>query len=83
MLLNSKSNMLKLVSVNIEGELHIDLITSFLEKEMPDVVALQEVFEADFQDFKNKLGMNGVFAPMAIVPQFKTLMLCCDSKHLH
>ncbi|MCL9971862.1 MAG: endonuclease/exonuclease/phosphatase family protein [Candidatus Pacebacteria bacterium] len=36
---------LKLVSINIEGDKHWDSILPFLEKEGPEVLCLQEVFE--------------------------------------
>ncbi len=37
----------KLVTANIEGDLHLDLVKPFLALQKPDVVCLQEVFEPD------------------------------------
>lgn len=39
--------MLKLISLNIERSKHLDRILPFFQKERPDVLCLQEVFEAD------------------------------------
>tara|TARA_Y100000310_G_C20521284_1_gene733800 strand:+ start:194 stop:922 length:729 start_codon:yes stop_codon:yes gene_type:complete len=53
--------MIKLVDINIEGAKHLDRVRPFLEKEKPDVICLQEVFEVDLQDFAKRLGMKYVF----------------------
>ncbi len=57
--------MMKLVSANIEGDLHLDKVSAFLQHQNPDVVCLQEVFQRDVpillgQDFK------GEFLPMCL-----------------
>ncbi len=39
--------MIRLVSANIEGDLHLDLVLPFLRKQQPDVICLQEVFGSD------------------------------------
>lgn len=57
---------LKLISINIEGRKHLDLVLPFLREQNPDVVCLQEVYEPDFQMFINALGMKGHFAPMTL-----------------
>ena len=36
---------MKLVSVNIEGDKHLPLVRALLEKEMPDVVCMCEVLK--------------------------------------
>jgi len=56
--------MIKLVSVNIEGDKHLDLVEAFLHKEQPDVVCLQEVFKSDFLKLEEKLEMTGIFKSM-------------------
>lgn len=56
--------MLKLVSVNIETDRHLDLALPFLLKENPDVICLQEVFAVDLHLFEEKLGMQSVFSPV-------------------
>ena len=54
---------MKLISINIETDLHYDTLFPFLENEKPDVICMQEVIEDQFEMFKNKLGMKGVFKP--------------------
>lgn len=58
---------IKLVSVNIELTKHLDLVREFLQKEKPDVVCLQEVYESDLKDFAKQLGMLEVFAQMSLI----------------
>ncbi len=55
---------LKLISLNIEGEAHIDLQRLFLNRSNAELICLQEIFESTFNDLKRSLGMYGVFAPM-------------------
>ncbi len=57
-------NLLKLISLNVEGHKHFDLQMAFLKAESPDVLCLQEVLESDFEFIKSSLLMNGYFAPM-------------------
>lgn len=56
--------MTKIVSVNVEGARHLDLIGGFLEAENPEVVFLQEAFEDDTKLFAKHFGMELVYAPM-------------------
>lgn len=56
--------MLKVVSINIERDLHHDLVTDFLLKEQPDVVCMQEVFKEDLEMYSSVLSMDYIFAPM-------------------
>jgi len=55
---------LKLITLNIEGDCHLDLIKLFLIKESADVICLQEIFEEDFFLLQQYLKMEGKFAPM-------------------
>ena len=64
---------MKLISINIEGQLHVDVVRELLTKEQPDVVALQEVFENDFEYLKDVLHMEGVFVPMARMAPYGSL----------
>jgi endonuclease/exonuclease/phosphatase family metal-dependent hydrolase len=57
---------LSLVSLNIEGDRHLDKVLHFLKEHSPDVLCLQEVFEKDFQLFEKAVG-SGIFAPMNFV----------------
>ncbi len=54
----------KLISLNIEMNRHFDRFLPFLEKEKPDIVALQEVSEYDFPRLQEALGMEGRYEPM-------------------
>ena len=47
---------LKLISLNIERSKHLGTVLSFLEKQQPDVVCLQEVVENDVTRFAAVLG---------------------------
>jgi len=47
----------KLITLNIEGDSHLDLVTDFLRKEQADVVCLQEVFELDLLYLLQKTGL--------------------------
>ncbi len=61
---------MKLVSLNIEGHRHLEeRVLPFIQHEQPDVVCLQEVFEADVPRIKSALGMEGHFVPVAQVDQ--------------
>ena len=55
--------MLSLVSVNIEGDRHLDRVLPFLAERAPDVVCVQELFEKDVPHFESAIG-SGVFVPM-------------------
>lgn len=57
----------KIVSVNIEGAKHLDRVVPFLERERPDIVCLQEVFEPDVQSFAKLLDMEYAFAPNVLM----------------
>lgn len=55
--------MFKLFSLNIEGDRHIDKITSFLQREEPDVICFQEVFKVDLPIFEKTLRTKAFFIP--------------------
>ncbi len=58
---------IKLVSLNIEMDRHVDRVIPFLLKENPDVVCLQEVLERDVPTLAEALHMRGDFVPVSIV----------------
>lgn len=60
--------MLKLISINIEDEKHIERVLDFVSREKPDVLCLQELLERDRPVFEKALGTRSVFAPMGILP---------------
>ncbi len=55
--------MVKIISLNIQEDFHIDKISKFLTTEKADVVCLQEVFKSDVRHFEKLLGMQSFFAP--------------------
>ncbi len=52
---------MKLISLNIEGSRHLDLVLPFLKAEAPDVICLQEFLQKDFSLFEKELGMRGTY----------------------
>jgi mRNA deadenylase 3'-5' endonuclease subunit Ccr4 len=52
---------MKLLSLNIQNNLHNQIVLDFLKKEEPSVVCFQECLEEDFEFFKKELGFQGVF----------------------
>lgn len=64
---------IKLVSVNIEMNRHLDAVLSFLTKERPDVVCFQELLQRDVEHFARVLGLRARFEPMATLksPMFE------------
>ena len=54
----------KIVSINIERQKHLESVKSFLETEKPDVVCMQELHKSDVMMFAELLDMMYVFEPM-------------------
>lgn len=54
---------LKIISINIEKNKHYDSVLNFIDKEVPDVVCMQEVPET-FLSYLNERGFKTEFAPM-------------------
>jgi len=54
----------KLITLNIEKNKHLHTVVPFLKKEKPDVLCLQEVYDSDFEKYKEASGLDGVFIPM-------------------
>jgi len=61
-----KTDIISLISLNIERDKHLERIIPFLKKQRPDVVCLQEVYRKDFLRLKKLLKMNGRFVPMSM-----------------
>lgn len=55
---------IKVISLNIERDKHLDLLIPFFQKEKADVLLLQEVLEENLGFFQKKLGVNYVFVPL-------------------
>ena len=60
---------MKLISVNIEKDRHLERVIPFLKKEHPDVICLQEVFESDCVDIARSFSMHAEYVPITIVPR--------------
>lgn len=56
---------MKIISINIERDLHTDTVVPFLKKEAPDVVCFQEIFEDELSFYETELNMDYFFKPMA------------------
>lgn len=41
--------MKKLLTLNVEGDKHLDLVRAFIEREDPDIICLQELFEGNMR----------------------------------
>ncbi|MEA2056412.1 MAG: hypothetical protein U9O78_01685, partial [Patescibacteria group bacterium] len=52
---------MKLISVNIEGDKHLDKVLPFLKKEQANVICLQEIYEHQQKNFEKELKMNSFF----------------------
>lgn len=56
---------LSLLSLNIEGQKHFDLVKKLIGERKSDVVLFQEVFQPDLEEFSSQLGYkNSLFSPM-------------------
>ncbi len=58
---------MKIITLNIEGDSHLNKVIPFLKSERPDVVCLQEAFEVDLELFKQELGLEGFFVPTCVI----------------
>lgn len=61
--------MLRIASVNIEFNRHLDRVVPFLKKENADVVLLNELLEEDIPLFELELNMKCFFVPILIMPE--------------
>lgn len=61
--------MLKIVSVNIEGDNHFDTVLALLEREKPDIVCMQEVYEADLPLLISKISSDYRYLQLSTVTQ--------------
>lgn len=58
---------MKIISLNIEFDKHLDLILPFFKKESPDVLLLQEILEENLEFLKRELDMSYCFTPLVKV----------------
>ena len=61
---STMSSTIALVSINIEGDKHLDNVIALIKKEQPDVVCLQEVMQSSIDHLKKSFNMELVFVPM-------------------
>ena len=62
------SSALSLISLNIEGSKHLDLVLPFLRAREPDVVCLQELLSPDIPRFEQELGTSCFYSEMMNLP---------------
>ncbi len=55
---------MKLITLNIEKDKHIDRVIRFLTLELPDVICLQEVTSQTFDILRKSFNWNGLYVPM-------------------
>lgn len=60
-----KNKSLKIVSLNIEFNKHLDVVIPFLKNQQADVLLLQEVLEEHVDLIKKEVSMDYIFAPLA------------------
>lgn len=58
---------LKIISLNIEMDRHLDRIIPFFKAQQPDVILLQEVLAKDRINIEQAVGMTGVYTPQNIL----------------
>jgi exonuclease III len=66
---------MKLISLNIENNLHYETVLPFIKKERPDVICFQEVLEEDFEFLKRELDLNGIFCCFSYIKSKSYLQL--------
>jgi len=52
---------LKLITVNIEGNEHLDLVIPFLKKEKADIICMQEVLGENVEQLEKETGLKAYF----------------------
>src|SRR5215213_5513047 len=58
---------LSVLTLNCEGDKHLDLIFPFLQQQSLDVICLQEVFQADMESFEHATNKKAYFFPLVRV----------------
>jgi endonuclease/exonuclease/phosphatase family metal-dependent hydrolase len=61
--------MVKLITLNCEGDNHLDTVVPFIAKEKPDIACLQEVFVKDLPSIKGDL--RGEVIPTCVIGEDK------------
>lgn len=58
---------LKIISLNIEMDRHLDGVISFFKEQQPDVILLQEVLGKDKERLENNTAMKGIYTVQNIL----------------
>jgi exonuclease III len=59
---------LKIITLNVERDRHWHEIIPFLQREMPEVLCLQEVFEEDAKMLASRFGYDYIHIPITRIP---------------
>jgi endonuclease/exonuclease/phosphatase family metal-dependent hydrolase len=60
---------MKIISVNIQGNLQVERWIPWVKSESPDIFCLQEVYEDSFYQIQKEFGYYGEFYTMSIIPK--------------
>ena len=60
---------MKLVSINIESNLHTETVLNLLREETPDVICMQEMLEEDFELYRSVFNFNGIYKSQLYIGQ--------------
>lgn len=58
--------LLKVATINVQDHVNIERVTAFLDEYKPEVVCMQELFEEDFDYFREKHHYFGKFKPLCV-----------------
>lgn len=75
---------IRMLSLNIEGKRHLERVQAFLQRELFDVIVLQEVFEEDIHSIEKVVGSDSLFMTAMTKLEGKpwgNLVLCHIPKH--
>jgi endonuclease/exonuclease/phosphatase family metal-dependent hydrolase len=56
-----------ILSVNIEGDNHLETIQALIKQKEPDIVCLQEIFQQDVTLFETQMQVKGLFVPLCSI----------------
>ncbi|MBD3279549.1 MAG: hypothetical protein GF390_02450 [Candidatus Pacebacteria bacterium] len=61
--------MLKIISLNIEGDRHLQRVIPFIQQQQPDVACLQEVCQKNLSELTAKTQLQALFSPLVKIPK--------------
>ncbi len=65
--MSMQSTSLKIISLNVEQDKHLDRIIPFLKEQNFDAILLQEALEKDISAFEKATGMRSIFTPLTFL----------------